>query len=61
MSGRRPFAELKEGWSIDRRALNAARKALLQANLLAPEKLNSPMSDAANKSMCDQYRQERDE
>jgi predicted XRE-type DNA-binding protein len=39
MSGHRPFSELKKGWSADRLAANASRKAALMADLVSLEQL----------------------
>lgn len=39
MSGHRPFAELKKGWSPERQAANTARKARLHAEMVSLEDL----------------------
>ena len=39
MSGHRPFSDLKKGWSAERLAENAARKAELAAELVSLEQL----------------------
>ena len=39
MSGHRPFAELKKGWSADRLAANSARKAKLTEEMVSLEQL----------------------
>lgn len=39
MSGHRPFSELKKGWSAERLAANAARKAKLTTEMVSLEQL----------------------
>ena len=39
MSGHRPFANLKKGWSAERLAANSARKAKLSAEMVSLEQL----------------------
>ena len=41
MAGHRPFSELKKGWSPERLAENAARKAELAAELVSLEQLRA--------------------
>lgn len=41
MSGHRPFSDLKKGWSAERLAENAARKAELAAELVSLEQLRA--------------------